>query len=146
MRQIRTVVGDEIPLVISIDLHANNSLEMVNYTSAISIFRTYPHLDMADTGERCAVQMCDLLNSARCEKAFLQLPYLLLLHAQCTDMTPCKEIYDTLYKLPANRGQGDIALGFPAADFPNTRASCVAYSVTAQRSVGNLQIHSIAFR
>ena len=49
-------------------------------------------------------------------------------------MTPCKEIYDTLYKLPTNRGQGDIALGFPAADFPNTRASCVAYSVTPKEA------------
>ena len=134
LRQIRAAVGDEIPLVISLDLHANISPEMVDYTSAISIFRTYPHLDMAVTGARCAVQMCDLLNGARYEKAFLQLPYLIPLHAQCTDMTPCKEIYGTLYKLPANRGQGDIALGFPAADFPSTRASCVAYSGTPQEA------------
>ena len=71
MRLIRAAVGDEIPLVISLDLHANISPEMVDYTSAISIFRTSPHLDMADTGARCAVQMCDLLNGARYEKAFL---------------------------------------------------------------------------
>ena len=49
-------------------------------------------------------------------------------------MRPCKVFYDTLYKLMTNRGQGDIALGFTAADFPNTRASCVALSGTAQEA------------
>ena len=107
---------------------------MVDYTSAISIFRTYPHLDIADTGARCAFQMSDLLNGARYKKAFLQLPYLIPLHTQCTDMTPCKEIYDTLCKLPTFSGRADTALGFPAADFPNTRASCVAYSGTPQKA------------
>ena len=46
-----------IPLVIGLDLHANDSLEIVNYTSAISIFgliRTWIwHIRSA----RCAVQM-----------------------------------------------------------------------------------------
>ena len=110
LRQIRAAVGDDIPLVISLDLYANISPEMVDYTFAISIFRTYPYLDIAATGARCAVQMCDFLNGAWCGKAFLQPPYLTPLDAQCTDMTPCKEIYDTLYKLPTNRGQGGIAL------------------------------------
>ena len=76
--------------------------------------------------------MCDLFNAVRYEKAFLQLPYLIPLHAQCKDIMPCKEIYDTLDKLPRNRGQGDIALEFLAAEFPNTRASCVAYLGTPQ--------------
>ena len=49
-------------------------------------------------------------------------------------MTPCKKIYDTLYKLPTNCGQGDIALGFPAADFPNTRTYRVAYSGKPQEA------------
>ena len=117
LRQIQAAVGDKIPLVISLEQHANISTEMVDYTSAISILRTYPHLDMADTGARCAFQMSDLLNGARYKKAFLQLPYLIPLHTQCTDMTMCKEIYDTLYKLPTFSGRGDTALGFPAADF-----------------------------
>ena len=98
------------PLVISLDLHANISPKMFDYTAALSIFRIYPHLNMADTGARCTFQMSDLLNGARYEKAFLQLPYLIPLYAQCTDMTLCKEIYDTPYQFPINSGQGDITL------------------------------------
>ena len=59
LRQIRAAVGDEIPVVISLDLHANISPKMVDYTSAISIFRTYTHLDMAirthDVPSECAI-------------------------------------------------------------------------------------------
>ena len=40
LRQIWAAFGNDIPLVISLDLHANISPEMVDYTSAISIFRT----------------------------------------------------------------------------------------------------------
>ena len=58
LRQIRAAVGDDIPLVISLDLYANISPEMVDYTVAISIFWTYPNLDMAATGARCGIQMC----------------------------------------------------------------------------------------
>ena len=121
-------------LVISLDLHANVSPKMVDYAAAMSIFRTISHLDMANTGARCAGQMWDLFTNARQEKPFLQLCYLLHLHAQGTDMMPGEEIYDMLCKLPRLRGQGDIALQFPAADFPNTRASCVAYSEKTQKA------------
>ena len=87
LRQIRAAVGDEIPLAISLDLHANISPKLADYTSAISNFQPYPHLDMADIGARCAVQMCDLSNSASYEKTFLQFPYLIPLHTKRLDMT-----------------------------------------------------------
>ena len=52
LRRIRQLVGPSLPIVVSLDLHANISPAMVELSSAIAIFRNYPHLDMARSGAR----------------------------------------------------------------------------------------------
>ena len=52
---MRSVVGNDIPVVASLDLHANVTRRMVEHTDALLIaYRTYPHVDMAETGARAA--------------------------------------------------------------------------------------------
>ena len=41
-----------VPIAISLDNHANISLAMVELANAITVFRSYPHLDMDITGAR----------------------------------------------------------------------------------------------
>ena len=43
LRRVRKIVGDETPVIVSLDLHANITEAMVRHASAITIFRTYPH-------------------------------------------------------------------------------------------------------
>ena len=50
LERIRDLVGHAVPIAVSLDLHANVTRRMVDHASAITIFRTYPHLDMAETG------------------------------------------------------------------------------------------------
>ena len=47
-------IGKDVPLVVSLDLHANVTPEMVKHADALIAYRTYPHVDMADTGRACA--------------------------------------------------------------------------------------------
>lgn len=51
---VREVVGRDVPIGITLDLHANVSDRMAELADAICPYRTYPHIDMAETGERCA--------------------------------------------------------------------------------------------
>jgi len=37
-------------LVVSLDLHANVTPQMMKHADALIAYRTYPHVDMADTG------------------------------------------------------------------------------------------------
>ena len=60
LREIRRVVGEGIPLAITLDLHANISDEMKELANIAVSYKTYPHVDLADT----ALQACDLLNRA----------------------------------------------------------------------------------
>jgi microcystin degradation protein MlrC len=60
LRRIRTVVGDTVPIAACLDLHANVSELMVAESSLLEAYRTYPHVDMSDSGARCA-DLLDLL-------------------------------------------------------------------------------------
>lgn len=65
LRRVRAVVGDRIPIVASLDFHTNMTPEMVRYSSAMVGYRTYPHIDMADTGSRAAQLLDRLLKERR---------------------------------------------------------------------------------
>ena len=54
LSRVRKVIGKDMPLVVSLDLHANVTPEMVEHADALIAYRTYPHVDMADTGRACA--------------------------------------------------------------------------------------------
>ena len=47
----------------SLDLHANVTPEMVDHADALIAYRTYPHVDMADTGRTSAKHLALLLNT-----------------------------------------------------------------------------------
>ncbi|MBT6203052.1 MAG: hypothetical protein HOI34_05065 [Rhodospirillaceae bacterium] len=46
LARVRSVVGHDIPVVNTLDLHANITEKMVAMSSAMTIYRTYPHVDM----------------------------------------------------------------------------------------------------
>ncbi len=125
--RVREVVGDELPVVISLDLHANVTRAMVDHASFIALYRTYPHLDMAATGARCVTSVLAQIAGARPAKAFRQCPYLIPLSAQYTGADPCKSLYALLDDVPPDCA-ADIALGFTASDIPDTGPSVVAYA------------------
>ena len=54
LRRIRALVGERMPIVTSLDYHANMTPAMVAHASAMVGYRTYPHIDMAATGKRAA--------------------------------------------------------------------------------------------
>ena len=46
--------GPRVPIVASLDLHANVTRAMFERADALVAYRTYPHVDMAETGARAA--------------------------------------------------------------------------------------------
>jgi len=135
LRRIRQLVGPSLPIVVSLDLHANISPAMVELSSAIAVFRTYPHLDMADSGARAYALLQHLSAGKPLQKVMLQLPFLVPLTSQCTDLEPCKSIYQTLEQL--NNADDslislDFALGFPAADTYDCGPCLLAYGTDQQ--------------
>jgi microcystin degradation protein MlrC len=46
LAQLRRLVGPDVPIVVTLDLHANVTQRMADNASALIAFRTYPHIDM----------------------------------------------------------------------------------------------------
>jgi microcystin degradation protein MlrC len=54
LRRLRAVVGPELPIAITLDLHANVTAAMCAHAQIIVSYRTYPHVDMRRTGRQAA--------------------------------------------------------------------------------------------
>ncbi|MBX7146160.1 MAG: M81 family metallopeptidase [Alphaproteobacteria bacterium] len=133
LKRIRQKIGPNLPIVISLDLHANVTEAMVHYANFITIFRTYPHIDMAKTGERAA-ELFDKLNRWKA-KAYRQLPFLIPLTSQCTMIEPAKTIYNHIEAFELNNScHIDFAMGFPPADIKDCGPSLVCYAENAEKA------------
>lgn len=132
LRRVRAVIGPDVPLVASLDLHGNITEQMVEQADMLVAYRTYPHIDMAETGRRSAGALATLVGRReRPAKAFRQIPYLIPIAWQPTGLEPCRTIYAELASLETERVPSLSFLpGFPAADFPDCGPTVLAYGVS----------------
>jgi microcystin degradation protein MlrC len=134
LSRVRALIGPSVPLVASLDFHANVSSRMVECADALTIYRTYPHVDMAETGARAARVLLQLAGGAASFKAFAQGDYLVPLHLGATDFEPNRGLFRRLLDLAPTVLCADIALGFPPSDVPDAGPSVVAYAATPARA------------
>jgi microcystin degradation protein MlrC len=129
LRRVRETVGARVPVVASLDLHANVTRAMVERADALVAYRTYPHIDMAETGARAARLLHQMLGSGkRPEGSFHQMNYLTGIPSQCSFIEPCKGIYQQLSRLEERYGSVlSFTPGFPMADFADCGMSVFGY-------------------
>lgn len=70
----RALVGPGVPLVATLDLHANVTERMVRAADALVLYHTAPHIDVFETGQRGAAVLRRILGGARPVTAFQKLP------------------------------------------------------------------------
>jgi len=108
---------------------------MFERADAFVAYRTYPHVDMAETGARAA-QLLDrmLRGGARLAGAWRGLDYLTGISTQCSFIEPCKGIYADLASLEKKH---DTVLsftpGFPMADFAECGMAVFGYGSEAKK-------------
>jgi microcystin degradation protein MlrC len=130
---VRAVVGERVPVVASLDLHANVTRRMVAHADGLTIFRTYPHVDMAETGARAAQLLLRMLaGGRRLHKGMRAFDYLTTLPQQCTLIEPLRGLYAELAALQARSGVAlDFAPGFPRADIAECGMALVGFGEDA---------------
>ena len=73
--RLREAVGPNIPIVTTLDLHANISEAMVDATSVLVAYQTNPHVDMLERGEEAAYILRSILGGAITpHSAFIRMP------------------------------------------------------------------------
>lgn len=76
IEQIRQSLGDDVPIVVSLDLHGILTDRMVEHSDAIVAYHTYPHVDFFETGQRAARLLLRVLAGARPTTAKVAIPAL----------------------------------------------------------------------
>jgi microcystin degradation protein MlrC len=129
LKRIRQAIGSKLPIAITLDLHANISQEMFTHCDHMEVYRTYPHVDMFDSGVRAAIALDTLLeNQSTNKKCFYKLPFLIPMPSQCTLIEPGKDIYRYLKELGEKFDCSlSCALGFPLADIFDCGPAVVGY-------------------
>ncbi|MBI3503708.1 MAG: M81 family metallopeptidase [Proteobacteria bacterium] len=127
--RIRQIVGPRVPVVVSLDLHANVTQAMIDLVDACVSYRTYPHVDMSETGGRAFGLLDKLLKSgSRLAGAFRQIPYIIPITAQCTLIEPGVALYRRLAEIETRTGVVlSYCTGFPAADIRDCAPSVFGY-------------------
>lgn len=138
--RIRQGVGKDIPIVASLDLHANVTQRMLQQADALVSYRTYPHIDMAATGELAAQLLARRLQLGRKEPLhYRRLPFLIPLNAQSTWMQPAAALYEALPELDKHFGTClSFCMAFPASDFEECGPMVWAHGEHAEAAVDRL--------
>lgn len=138
LRRIRATVGPDIPVIASLDFHANVSSLMVGEASALVAYRTYPHVDMANTGSR-ALRCLHAIRGRGIANHLQQPPFLIPLTSQCTLVEPLASVFSEV----AHRESGDIVSlnftpGFPAADVAECGPAVFGYGLQRDAIAGHV--------
>ena len=117
LRRVRALVGTDVPIVASLDYHANVSTLMARAASALVSYRTYPHVDMAECGTRAARVLQDLFRRQRPAVALEPLDFLIPLTSQSTLVEPMRSLMEQAQRLQQPPLLSVCLMpGFPAAD------------------------------
>lgn len=122
----------ELPIACALDLHGNITPRMFELADVLVGFRTYPHVDMAETGRRAAEALDALMDAPEpWARAMRRGDYLIPISWQCTGMEPARSLYALTHDLPEGVASASVFLGFPAADFPDCGPAVFAYGPDA---------------
>jgi microcystin degradation protein MlrC len=117
LRRVRAVVGESVPVVISLDYHANVTPQMVETTDGLLGYRTYPHVDRRETGAFAAQALALLLERGRPPgRALRKLPFLISLNDQCTMVEPSQSIVARSRVTADDQVTLSYLAGFPPSD------------------------------
>ncbi|HEX3574613.1 MAG TPA: M81 family metallopeptidase [Rhodopila sp.] len=133
LRRVRAIVGNALPLTISLDPHANLTRQMVRLTDVAVPFRTYPHVDMKAAGAQAMrLLLARIARGRPWMWAFRELDFWIPLGSQCTLMPPMQTVMTERAALAERLGATELAFcfGFPYADFAGCGAAVAAFAET----------------
>ena len=115
---VRQIIGDK-PLIVTLDLHGNNTAEMVAGCNAIFGFDTNPHIDSYERAKEAAECMADLLQGRKNPvTAHAHVPMLPPTINMRTEEGPMVELFTMARAWEAKPGMINVSVfgGFPFCD------------------------------
>jgi microcystin degradation protein MlrC len=121
-------LSPELPIGVSLDLHANLTDEIVNNCTALVGYKTYPHIDMYEAGQHAGrIMLSTLDGSVQPVMSWGNRPLLAQTLRMGHEDRPMGPLIEMARKEEsAGLLAASVFGGFPLADFPNAGLSVVA--------------------
>ena len=119
LARLRQVIGPAVPVVVTLDLHANVTQAMVDHASALIAFRTYPHIDAYERAHQGAALLDRAMRGeVRLKTVLARRPTIYGLNHGRTQSGPMAELLKRADALEAAGGALAISIcaGFTRAD------------------------------
>lgn len=119
LRSIREQVGTRVPIVATLDLHANISQTMVDHADLLIGFDTYPHVDQRERGREAGDAIVRIINDElRPSPALVKPPMMPTSQNMATSVDPMKSIIERAERIEdvPEVINVTVAGGFPPAD------------------------------
>ncbi|HVR32233.1 MAG TPA: M81 family metallopeptidase [Acidimicrobiia bacterium] len=119
LHRVRLLVGEDVPIGVSLDMHANISQKMVDNATIINTYMTNPHLDPRPRARRVADLIIRTVRGEIQPMKALEMPPLAInILRQGTSDSPMKELVAFAAEQAARPGVLSVstAEGFPYAD------------------------------
>jgi microcystin degradation protein MlrC len=123
IREIREVVGNEVIISGSFDLHGNPSPDFVKNINLLTAYRTAPHRDANETKARAAQMLVDALkNGWKPDIEYVVIPILVPGEKSITEVEPLHSVYSQLPDVSKTEGLIDASIfaGYCWADLPRS--------------------------
>jgi microcystin degradation protein MlrC len=129
LHRLRGALGEGLPIVATLDYHANVSPSLAEHADALVGYHTYPHVDQ----RRCGLVAAELMvrsvrKEARPRIALAKPPMILNLLGQETDREPMRSLMARAREAERRPGLLSVSLmaGFPYADVPSMGPAVIA--------------------
>src|SRR4029079_15031960 len=137
LEALRSVVGPDVPIVATLDLHANATVRMAGNANALVSYRTYPHIDGYERAVQAAA-LCQAAMEGHKKPRCLRVQPAMLEGADHGRTTQPGQMRDLLAKADAYEKEPGINVvsiqaGFTWSDMPYTGPSvAVSYEPSAE--------------
>jgi len=153
LQRVRAIVGSQIPVISTLDLHANVSETMVRESNALIAYRTNPHVDQYERGVEAALLMSRTLDGDVAPVQALAAPPLIIpISSQYTSQEPAYGLYAAMDKVVQRYDllSASTCMGFYYADVKEMGATFLAVADgsknTAQRAANEMAMEAWAKR
>ncbi|MGC8639457.1 MAG: M81 family metallopeptidase [Isosphaeraceae bacterium] len=129
LRRLRQALKPGLPIITTLDYHANVWRAMANLSNALIGYQTYPHVDQRECGLKAAEMIArSLRGEIRPVTAIAQPPLVINLLGQETDREPMRSLMARAREAGKRSGMLSVSVmaGFPYADVFNMGPAVIA--------------------
>ncbi|WP_078409637.1 M81 family metallopeptidase [Priestia abyssalis] len=134
--KIRGLIGPDVPIATTLDMHANLSEKMIDYTPLHFGFKTYPHVDMYEQGVHAAAALLkQLKEGVKYYASFEKLPMMPPSINMRTAEGPMHKMIEWAKQAEQEEGICNVSVfgGFPYSDIPMVGASVLVIALDSQK-------------